>query len=75
MFSSNMDSLGYQSFKRVSWALVLGLHLGDIIKGLLVVLSPFLIPIFGLASWICAPIILNPIERKNKSLIYILKSK
>ena len=62
MFSSNTDSLGYQSFKGVSWALVLGMHLGDTIKGLLLVLGPFLIPMFGLASWACAPIISNPIK-------------
>ena len=62
MFSSNTDSLGYQSFKGVSWALVLGLHLGDIIKGLLLVLGPFLIPMFGLESWACTPIISNPIR-------------
>ena len=61
MFSSNTDSLGYQSFKRGSWALVSGMHLGDTIKGLLLVLDPFLIPMFGLASWACAPIISNPI--------------
>ena len=50
MFSSNTDSLGYQSFKGASWALVSGLHLGDSTKGLLIVLDPFLIPMFGLAS-------------------------
>ena len=50
MFSSNTDSLGYQSFKGASWALVSSLHLGDTIKGLLLVLGPFLIPMFGLAS-------------------------
>ena len=60
MFSSNTDSLGYQSFKRASWALVSGLHLGDTIKGILLVLGPFLILMFGLASWACEPIISNP---------------
>ena len=50
MFSSNTDSLGYQSFKGVSWTLVLGLYLGDTIKGLLILLDSFLIPMFGLAS-------------------------
>ena len=50
MFSSNTDSLGYQSFKEVSWALILGQHLGDTIKGLLLVLGPFLLPMLGLAS-------------------------
>ena len=62
MFSSNMNLLGYQFFKGVSWTLVLGLHLGDTIKGLLLVLDPFLIPMFGLASWACEPIISNPIR-------------
>ena len=62
MFSSNTDSLGYQSFKGVSWALVLGQHLGDTIKGLLLVLGPFLLPMLGLASWAYAPIISNPIS-------------
>ena len=62
MFSSYTGSLGYQSFKGVSWALVSDLHLGDIVKGLLLVLCPFLIPMFGLASWACAPIISNPIR-------------
>ena len=50
MFSSNTDSLGYHSFKGASWALVAGLYLGDTIKGLLLVLDLFLIPMFGLAS-------------------------
>ena len=44
VFYSNRNSLGYQSFKGASWALVLGLHLRNTIKGLLLVLSPFLIP-------------------------------
>ena len=57
MFSSNTDSLGYRSFKGASSALVSGLHLGDTNEGLLLVLGPFLIPMFGLASWACAPII------------------
>ena len=43
-----MDSLGCQPFKGVIWALVLGLYLGDVIKGLLVVLGPFLI-----SFWAC----------------------
>ena len=62
MFSFNTDSLGYQSFKRVNWALVLGQHIGDTIKGLLLVLGPFLLPTFGLVSWACAPVISNPIR-------------
>ena len=62
MFSPNTDSLGYQPFKGVSWALILGLPLRDTIKGLLLVLGPFLIPTFGLVSWACAPIISNPIR-------------
>ena len=49
MFSSNMDSLGYQSFKGASWALVSGLHLGDTIKGLTLVLGP----LFNPAAWAC----------------------
>ena len=61
MFSYNTDSLGYQSFKWVSRALVLSLSLRDTINGLLLVLDPFLIPTFGLVFWACAPIILNPI--------------
>ena len=65
MFSSNTDSLGYQSFKGASWALVSGLYLGDTIKGLLLVLDSFLIPMFGLASWACTPIISNPIKIDN----------
>ena len=62
MFSSNKDSLGCQSFKGASWALVLGLHLRDTIKGLLPALGPFLIPTFGHVSWSCAPIISNLIS-------------
>ena len=62
MFSSNTDSLGYQSFKGASWAFVSGLHLGNTVKGLLLALGPFLIPMFGLATWACAPIISNPIK-------------
>ena len=50
MFSPNTDSLGYQSFKGASCALALGLHLGNAIRGLLLVLGPFLILAFGLAS-------------------------
>ena len=34
----------------------------DTIKGLLMVLYPFLIPTFGLLSWACVPIISNPIN-------------
>ena len=45
MFSSNTDSLGYQSFKGASWALVLGLPLRDTIKGLLLVLGLHLGPV------------------------------
>ena len=64
MFSPNTDFLGCQPFKGASWAIVLGLTLRDTIKGLLVVLDPFLIPTFGLVSWACAPIISNPISNK-----------
>ena len=59
MFSPNTDSLSYQPIKGASWALVLGMR--DTIKGLLLVLDPFLIHTFGLRSWTCAPIISNPI--------------
>ena len=59
MFSSNTDSLGYQSFKGASWALVFSLHLGDTIKGLTLVLG---LLTFGFVSWACAPIISNPIN-------------
>ena len=62
MFSPNTDSLGSQPFKGASWALVLGLSLRDTIKGLLLVLGPFLIQMFGLVSWACAPIISNLIS-------------
>ena len=62
MFSSNTSSLGYQSFKGASWALVLGLPLRDTIKSVLLILGPFLIPTFGLVSWARAPIISNPIS-------------
>ena len=54
MFSSNTDSLCYQSFKGASWALVLGLHLEDTIKGLLLVLGPFLIPFWACVLGLCA---------------------
>ena len=49
VFSPNTDSLG-------CWALVLGLPLRDTIKGLLLVLGPFLIPTFGLVSWAARPL-------------------
>ena len=49
MFSSNTDSFGYQSFKGASWALVSGLHLGDTIKGLILVLGP----LFNPDIWAC----------------------
>ena len=62
VFFSNTDSLGYQSFKEASWALVLGLPLRDTIKGILLVLCPFLIPTFGLVSWDSVPIISNSIN-------------
>ena len=51
MSSPNTDSLGCHPFKGASWALVLGLPLRDTIKGLSLVLGPFLIPTFGLVSW------------------------
>ena len=62
MFSFNKNSLGYQSFKWASWVLVSGLYLGDTINSPLLVLGPFLIPMFGLASWAYAAIISNPIK-------------
>ena len=62
MFFPNTDYLGCQPFKGASWALVSGLPLRDTIKGLLLVLGPFLIPTFGLVSWAYAPIISNPIN-------------
>ena len=71
MFFSNTDSLGYHSFKGASWTLVSNLHSGDTIKGILLVLGPFLIPMFGLVSWACAPIISNPITKKKYKSIYI----
>ena len=49
VFSSNTDSLSYQSFKGASWALVSGLHLGDTIKGLTLVLGL----LFNLDIWAC----------------------
>ena len=49
MFSSNTDSLGYQSFKGASWALVSSLYLGDTIKGLSLVLGP----LFNPDAWAC----------------------
>ena len=60
MFSSNTDSLGYQSFKGASWALVSGLHLGDTIKGLSLVLGPLFNPdvracILGLRAYYFKP--------------------
>ena len=71
MFSPNTDSLGCQLFKGANWALVLGLPLKDTIKDLLLVLGPILIPTFGLVSWVCAPIISNPI--KINKIIYFQK--
>ena len=65
MFSSNTDSLGYKSFKEVSWTLVLGLFLRDTIKSLLIVLNSFLILTFGLIFWTYAPTISNPITTKQ----------
>ena len=50
VFSPNTDSLGCQPFKGASLTLFLGLPLRDTIKGLLLVLGPFLIPMFGLVS-------------------------
>ena len=50
MFSPNTNSLGCRPFKGASWALVLGLPLSDTIKGLLLVLGPFLIPTFEFVS-------------------------
>ena len=49
MFSSNTDSLGYQSFKGASWALVSGLYLGDSIKGLFTSTGP----VFNPDVWAC----------------------
>ena len=64
MFSPNTDSLGCQLFNGASWALVLSMPLRDIIKGLLLILSPFLISTFELIYWTCASIISNPIIDK-----------
>ena len=64
VFSPNTDSLGCQPFKGASWALVLGLYLGDVIKGLLLVLSPFLNPfwacVLGLRAYYFKPNQLPP---------------
>ena len=60
MFSHNMDSLGYQSFKGVNWALDLSLYLGDVIKGLLLVLGPFFNPVLGLRTYYFKPHQLPP---------------
>ena len=62
VFSPNTNFLDCQPFKGASWALVFGLSLRDTIKGLLVVLDPFLIPTFGFVSCACAPFISNPIN-------------
>ena len=77
MFSPNTDSLGCQPFKGASCALVLGLPLRDTIKGLLLVLGPFLIPTVGLVSCVCTPIISNPISRKSVLLFlsFIISQK
>ena len=57
--SFNTNSLGYQPIKGVNWALILGLYLGDVIKGLLLVLGPFLIPfwacVLGLRTYYFKP--------------------
>ena len=63
-----MDSLGYQSFKGASWALASSLYLGNVIRGLLLVLDLFLILTFGLASWTYAPIISNPISFQKENV-------
>ena len=70
MFSPNTDSLGCQPFKGASWTLILGLPLNDTIKRLLLVLDPFLIPIFGLVYSIYASIISNPISYNLTFLLY-----
>ena len=49
MFSYNTDSLGYQSFKGASWALISGLHFGDTVKGLSLVLGS----LFNPDVWAC----------------------
>ena len=53
----------------MNWALVLGLYLGDVIKGpalvLDLLLNPFLSLAFGLVFWAYTPIILNPISPKH----------
>ena len=72
MFSPNTDSLVCQPFKGASWAFVLGLLLRGTIKGLLLVLGPFLMPTFGLVSWTCAPIISNPINFYIIKLIFMI---
>ena len=68
-FPFNTNSLGllyYRSIEGVSWALVMGLWLKDIIKGRALVLgllfNLLLSLSFGLVFWACAPIILNPIK-------------
>ena len=75
MFSSNTDSLGYQSFKGASWALISGLHLGDTIKGLLLVLGPFLIPfwacILGLRAYYFKPHHLQCLSTGLDKLLFV----
>ena len=62
----------------MNWAFILGLYLGDVIKGLTPVLglllNPFLSLAFGLMFWACAPIILNPITRNEFRNAWILDS-
>ena len=60
MFSSNTDSLGYQSFNGASWTLVSSLHLRDTIKGLSLVLGPLFNPdvracVLGLRAYYFKP--------------------
>ena len=74
MFFSNIDSLGYQSFKGASWALVLRLHLGETIKGLLLVLSPLLILTFGLASWACARLLFQTHQMSYSNDYFLLQN-
>ena len=69
MFSPNINSLDCQPFKWVSWVLVSDLSLRNSIKSILLVQGPFLIPTFELVSWVCAPIISNPISLQNNKII------
>ena len=69
-----LSQLGQTCYNLFYLVRVITQHLGDTIKGLFLVLGPFLLLMFGLASWAYAPIISNPSRNQISpfSLVFLV---